>query len=441
METTLKGALKSRGLSQKELALELGLQPSHLSEMIKGRRSVPAALKRRIEALLGVDLPDSSRPSSRYHIFSPYRVCPIGAHVDHQHGIVTGFAIDKGVNFWFEPTDDGSVCLESDDYDGKVEFNVKHPVSVKSGNWGDYARGASFALGRKFVLGKGIRGRLSGSLPIGGLSASAAVLVAYVMAFAKANAITLTKMEVIRTASSAERDYIGLDNGILDQACIVLGERNSLLFVDTESGEYRNIRTPDNMKDFHLGIFYSGLVRSLAGSDYNLRVSECRTAAWDMLAFSDQPLRSLDKTFLRDVPYKMYERTRDRLPERFARRAEHFYSEFKRVRKGVTAWESGNLDLFGKLSFESCESSIHNYECGSPELIAIYDIMKTLPGIYGGRFSGAGFKGACIALVDPAREEEIRAEITRRYLEKYPEYENTFRVFFCEPSDGARFID
>ncbi len=31
----------------------------------------------------------------KYHIFSPYRVCPLGAHVDHQHGLVTGFAIDK----------------------------------------------------------------------------------------------------------------------------------------------------------------------------------------------------------------------------------------------------------------------------------------------------------------------------------------------------------
>lgn len=30
-------------------------------------------------------------------VFTPYRMCPLGAHVDHQHGIVTGFAIDKGV--------------------------------------------------------------------------------------------------------------------------------------------------------------------------------------------------------------------------------------------------------------------------------------------------------------------------------------------------------
>ena len=115
--------------------------------------------------------------------------------------------------------------------------------------------------------------------------------------------------------------------------------------------------------------------------------------------------------------------------------------EYKRVRQAVTAWETGDLEWFGRLSFESCESSIHNYECGSPELIAIYRAMRSTKGIYGGRFSGAGFKGACIALVDPAETERIRAEITDKYLAEFPQYGKTFEVFFCTPEDGARFIE
>ena len=111
------------------------------------------------------------------------------------------------------------------------------------------------------------------------------------------------------------------------------------------------------------------------------------------------------------------------------------------MRQGVTAWETGNLKLFGKLSFDSCESSIHNYECGSPELIAIYEIMRSLPGIYGGRFSGAGFKGACIALVDPQYKESIERELTARYLEQFPEYERTFQIHWVHPSPPARFLD
>ena len=410
----------------------------------------------------------------QYHIFSPYRVCPLGAHVDHQHGLVTGFAIDKGVDLWFDIREDSHVHLESKTFEGIVDFEIDAPSQVRERHWGDYARGAKFALRKRFELKHGINGVIQGSLPVGGLSSSAAVLIAYVMAFAKANDITLQPFEVVKIASEAEREYIGLNNGLLDQACIALGKKNELLFLDCDTNEYRlipfgGLKTNTNLTNltnnavdknscnscnscseennnscstlpFEIGIFFSGLTRSLVNSDYNLRVYECKTAAWNMLAYTEQPLKTFDKTFLRDIPKATFEKTRIAMPARFARRAEHFYSEYRRVRQGVTAWETGNLKLFGKLSFDSCESSIHNYECGSPELIAIYEIMRSLPGVYGGRFSGAGFKGACIALVDPAYKENIEKVLTEKYLEQYPEYERTFQVFWVKPDDGARFV-
>ena len=414
----------------------------------------------------------------QYHIFSPYRVCPLGAHVDHQHGLVTGFAINKGVDLYFDvrsKMDDGRcdphVHLESKTFEGTVDFEIDKPSQVREHHWGDYARGAKYALRKRFELKRGITGVIQGSLPVGGLSSSAAVLIAYVMAFAKANDITLQPFEVVKIASEAEREYIGLNNGLLDQACIALSKKNQLLFLDCDSNEYRlipfgGVKTNTDLTDdtdkkasvqseqsvvkekgdscsdlpFEIGIFFSGLTRSLVNSDYNLRVFECKTAAWNMLAYTDQPLKTFDKTFLRDIPKATFDKTRIAMPARFARRAEHFYSEYRRVRQGVTAWETGNLKLFGKLSFDSCESSIHNYECGSPELIAIYEIMRSLPGVYGGRFSGAGFKGACIALVDPQYKDAIQTELTKRYLDQFPEYEKTFQVFWVRPDDGARFI-
>ena len=402
----------------------------------------------------------------QYHIFSPYRVCPLGAHVDHQHGLVTGFAIDKGVDLYFDVRSkmadgrcDPHVHLESRTFEGTVDFDIDKPSQVREHHWGDYARGAKYALRKRFELKRGITGVIQGSLPVGGLSSSAAVLIAYVMAFAKANDITLQPFEVVKIASEAEREYIGLNNGLLDQACIALSKKNQLLFLDCDSDDYRlipfggqmskvesqkstsDLRPQTSDLPFEIGIFFSGLTRSLVNSDYNLRVYECKTAAWNMLAYQEQPLKTFDKTFLRDVPKETFEKTRDIMPARFARRAEHFYSEYRRVRQGVTAWETGNLQLFGKLSFASCESSIHNYECGSPELIAIYEIMRSLPGVYGGRFSGAGFKGACIALVDPDYKDEIQKVLTEKYLEQFPEYEKTFQVFWVKPDDGARFVE
>ena len=375
-----------------------------------------------------------------YHIFSPYRVCPLGAHVDHQHGLVTGFAIDKGVDLTFDVRDDSAVNLRSETFDGDVSFDIAMPTLVKQGNWGDYARGAKFALQKRFQLAKGIDGVIKGSLPVGGLSSSAAVLIAYVMAFAKANSITLAPFEVMKIASEAEREYIGLNNGLLDQACIALGKKDHLLMLDCESNEYRLIPKHPNMPPFELGIFFSGLTRSLVSSDYNLRVAECKIAAWIVQAYENIPLKTQEKTFLRDISESMFKRHRDEMPPRFARRAEHFFGEHKRVREGISAWETGNLEWFGSLSKASCESSIHSYECGSPELIAIYEAMLTTNGIYGGRFSGAGFKGACIALVDPSKKDIIEKEITDKYLSKFPQYKNSFSVCFCKSDDGARFV-
>ena len=87
------------------------------------------------------------------------------------------------------------------------------------------------------------------------------------------------------------------------------------------------------------------------------------------------------------------------------------------------------------------ECRIHNYECGSPELISIYNIIRPLQGVYGGRFSGAGFKGAVIALVDPRHKDSVEKALYEQYLAEHPEYAETFKVFWVKPDDGARFIE
>lgn len=373
------------------------------------------------------------------HIFSPYRACPIGAHVDHQHGIVTGVAIDMGVDLWYEPTDDGEIYMRSNIFEDAVEFSVRTPSQIKKNDWGDYLRGAKYAIRKRFSIQRGIKGHISGSLPIGGLSSSAAVLVAYVIALADANGINLQPMEIVHIASEAEREYIGLNNGILDQACIVLGQKSNLLVLDCDTEEYHHI--PYHGEDFKIGVFFSGLSRSLIQTDYNFRVMECKSAAWYAQANEGSPIKPLEKTFLRDVSEETFQKSKHVIPTRFAKRAEHFYSEQRRVREGEAAWRSGNIEWFGKLSYESCESSIHNYECGSPELIALYQAMLSTDGIYGGRFSGAGFKGACVALCDPNKLEYIQEEVRRKYLSQYPQYSKSFEVNFCDTSNGAHFIE
>ena len=121
-------------------------------------------------------------------------------------------------------------------FEGDVHIDLSKRTEMKEKHWGDYARGAKYALQKRFELTPGIDGVLQGSLPVGGLSSSAAVL-----------------------------------------------------------------------------------------------------------AYQNAPLKTFDKTFLRDIPKETFDNIRDMMPLRFAKRAEHFYSEYRRVRQGVTAWESGNL--------------------------------------------------------------------------------------------------
>ncbi len=377
-----------------------------------------------------------------YQLFSPYRICPLGAHVDHQHGLVSGFAFDSGIEFLFSATDTGKVEMCSLSFEGLMTFNVRREIDSKQNNWGDYLRGAVWSLQQDFQLQRGIRGVVKGSMPIGGLSSSAALLCGFVKALDKVNNLGLDKMQVIKYASMAERQYVGLNNGILDQACVVLCESEKLLYLDTDTSEYKILQFGDGRKSlpFKIGIFFSGVTRKLTGTDYNLRVSECKTAAWIMQAYEDIPLKEMQDTRLRDVPEAMFEKHEEQMPSRFAKRARHFYTECDRVEAGVKAWEKGDIKEFGKLIFESCESSMNNYECGSPELIELYKIMRRTDGIYGGRFSGAGFKGACIALVDPKKEDSIRKFITEEYLKVFPQYRDSFKVFFCNTSNGVDFL-
>ena len=363
-------------------------------------------------------------------------MCPLGAHIDHQFGIVSGFAIDKGIEIEYEKTDDGKVYLTSSDFEKAVEFQINKNL-VKENDWADYLRGATASLKRNYDLSYGIKGHIKGSLPIGGLSSSAAVIIAFLNALCRVNNIVLSKNEMVMTALWAENEFVGVSCGKLDQSCEIYSRKNHLLYIDMKDDSYELIPSSQNMPKFKIAIFFSGLERSLVGSQFNMRVDELKSAAYMLKAFSGMEYGKFSDTRLRDVPREVFENHKDKLPENWKKRAIHYYSEVERVLKGKEAWKNGDIVQFGKLAFESGESSISNYETGSPQLKKIHEIMKETEGIYGGRFSGAGFKGCAMALVNPDFEEKIKAEVTQKYLKEFPELEGKFGVYFAQTADGV----
>ena len=369
--------------------------------------------------------------------FCPYRICPLGAHVDHQLGKVTGMAIDAGVRIAYSAKQNGVVELSSVQFDKRAQWHVSSVPEAKQNDWADYLRGATFALSDRYPLRVGLSGVVEGSLPIGGLSSSAAVIIAFLSALCKVNNITLTEREMVMTALEAENKYVGVACGKLDQSCEVYSKKNQLLYLDTKYDSYELIPTNPNMKPYKIAIFFSGVERTLAGSKFNMRVDECKSAAYSLLAYAGIEYGKISDTYLRDVPYEVFMQYKNRLPEPFMKRAEHYFSEMDRVERGVEAWRRGDIEEFGRLSFESGHSSIYTWETGSPELKCLYEIMTKTKGIYGGRFSGAGFKGCCMALIDPDYEESIVKQVSSEYIKAFPRLEGKYLPYICESSDGV----
>lgn len=369
--------------------------------------------------------------------FTPYRVCPIGAHSDHQLGKITGFAIDKGIHIAYGPKENGVVEIQSLQFPKRAQWYVEATPKTKENDWADHLRGATIALYKRYPLRRGLCAVLDGELPIGGLSSSAAVIITFLSALCTMNGISLTPEELITISKEAENKYVGVSCGKLDQSCEVYCKKDHLLYMDLRDDSYELIPQHPDMKPYKIAIFFSGLERSLAGSAFNMRVDECRSAAYALKAYAGMEYGKFEETNLRDVPYEVYLQYKDKLPENWRKRAEHWYTEYDRVQKGAEAWRRGDIEEFGKISFESGKSSIYNWETGSSELKALYEIMTKTEGIYGGRFSGAGFKGCCMALIDPAYEESIKEMVEREYLREFPHLEGKYSAHICESADGV----
>ncbi len=368
---------------------------------------------------------------------APYRICPLGAHIDHQGGTVTAMAIDRGVLLAYLPTASRQVAISSLDFPGQVHFHLDEVPDKRNGEWGNYARGAARALQQRYSLSRGLQGLTSGRLDGGGLSSSAAVGVAYLMALEDANGLAVSPRENIALHSSIENGYLGLKIGILDQAAILLSAANHLTRIDCATVQHQLFAYPTESPSFKIMLAFSGLKKALVGTDYNRRVAECRQAAGLLLAGAGRADRPHLLGNVRPAEYDAY---RGQLEPVAARRAAHFFSELERVERGVAAWQRGDLTTFGRLMTESGASSITNYQCGCPPLVALYELLVSSPGVHGARFSGAGFRGCCVAFVEPDRADTLAHSVLSVYRKMHPELADNARVILCNSADCAEIV-
>ena len=352
-----------------------------------------------------------------YHsLFSPYRICPIGAHVDHQGGVVLGRTIHLGTSVEYEPVNSNEIHITSDQF-GEMHFTIGE---LDREHWSRYAQAAARVLNIK----QGIKTHIKGSLIGSGLSSSASVGLAFLKTLADVNNIELTNEQLVHLDYQLEHDELGLQNGLLDPMSIVYGKRNTLLFMDTKTGSVTPISDP-TPSGFAWVVAYSGISRELTKSGFNVRVDECHQAAQALLP---------NTKILSDVPHEIFEEKKASLSENLRKRAEHYFAEVERVRAGALAWQDGNFETFGQLMNESCHSSITNYESGSDILIELHELVSGTGGVYGSRFSGGGYGGCVVALVKQDVAKQACAEIRAKFKSEHPELDS--QVFIVDTANG-----
>ena len=366
-------------------------------------------------------------------IVSPYRINPIGAHIDHQGGSVLARTIDQYTVLVFMPSQDNRVSLITglDHAECSTATFVVGETQTPV-NWVRYAMASAKVLDCDKPVACGLQGFVFGTMIGAGLSSSASVILSYLSGLAVANQRTLSSGKLVELCRQVEHNYMGLNNGIQDQMSIVYGQPQSLSLLDMASAAARQIPDHTNCNATQWMLCYSGFSRELVASNFNARVAECRHAA----VMLDADAAHLGQV---SVDYRSPERIAALTPI-LARRATHVYTEMDRVAQGAAAWAEGNWQHFGQLMNASCRSSMTQYESGTQAMIDLQDIASHLPSVVGSRFGGGGFGGCLILLVQAGQAEDIGVELLAQYIARFPDRDGIARALVAHAEQHVRLL-
>lgn len=353
-----------------------------------------------------------------YCAFAPGRVEILGNHTDYNGGVVLSAALELGITCRGRPRDDGKIRLRSEGIAEDFILSVGDEI-LPNATWVDYPLGVLAMFLQRGMNPGAFECEFSSTLPSGaGLSSSAALEVATAVFLTHLGGFTLSPMELAKLCRKAENEFVGVNCGLLDQVSSVFGLRNHLVHLDCRAESVERIEMPDGIE---LLIVNSGVRHALTGGEYNERREQCFAAA-----------AAIGVAQLRDTTTEVV--LAADLPDVVKRRALHVTGENERVFAGLRALEQGDIRAFGRLLFDSHESSRVNFENSTPELDLLVELAANTPGVLGSRLTGGGFGGATVSLVTESLAEQSASSIAAAYRAKTgiePE------AIICPLGDGA----
>ncbi|MFA7231871.1 MAG: galactokinase [Victivallaceae bacterium] len=359
---------------------------------------------------------------------APGRLEILGNHTDYNEGFVLSCAVEQVTAFAIAPVA-GRICRLKDFRDGsEVSFNLDEIDKPTPKDWSNYVKGVIFELRKKHGIEVGaFDGAILSTVPLSaGMSSSAALEIAACFAFSAVFGIELPKTDWARIGQGVENHYMGVATGLLDQFSSIYGKKDALILSDFRSCEV--LRTVSIPHGYVLVVANSMVKHNLVDSEYNVRRRDCESAA--------AKLHTLDSSVktLRDVSMVQLENGKNILTHQEYLRAKHVVGEDERVMAGVEYLENGDVEAFGKLLFESHESSKKYFENSTQELDYLVELAKSIPGCIGARLSGGGFGGITIHLVKTGEADAYSVRLSTAFkLQTGVEPE----IIKCAIGDGA----
>lgn len=359
---------------------------------------------------------------------APGRVNLIGEHTDYNDGLVLPAALDLATYVAIAPRPDRVIRIHSVDLDRECDFDLDS-IQQPARDWSDYVRGVAVELERSGYTLAGANISVMSSLPMGaGLSASAALEVAFGFAMLRATGEEVDRLELAKICQRAENEFVGMRCGIMDQFISCCGVEGSALLLDCRTLEARAIPIAPRVR---IVVCNTMVHHQLATSAFNERRRECEEA----VTLLSDAMRGV--LALRDVSVESLAQHASLLPETILRRARHVVTENARVIEAVTACETCNFAEIGRLMNASHESLRLDYEVSCPELDLMVDLAREAPGVFGARMTGGGFGGCTVSLVDATAAEDF-AEIVGPAYEKATGLEPM--IFSCFSGGGAKAV-
>jgi galactokinase len=366
---------------------------------------------------------------------APGRVNLLGEHVDYNDGFVLPAAIDRATYLAFSPANARHSTLAAVDFDQQASFSADSvPTKTQADSsplpeWALYPAGVMWALTEDGLPVPSMNAVFASDVPRGsGLSSSASVEMAFVLAWQILGGWSLPPLRRALLGQKAENRYVGVNCGIMDQFASACGVENRLLLLDCRSLEWKTIPLPEAVS---IVIADTTIRRKLTSGEYNKRRAACEEAG----RLLEQDLPNIQS--LRDVSVEQFNRLADKLPPEIEKRARHVVEEIGRTRQAKALLEAGDVRNFGRLMNE-CHVSLRDlYEVSCPELNVMVNIAQTLEGCYGARLTGAGFGGCTVNLVAREHAPAFAQELARRYESQtglHPE------IYITRASKGAELL-